>query len=1540
MSVAIARVVRSDSAVRLVRRNVAAPPALVWGADVRALFDAAALVGPIRPGWRPWQVLGGPGTGKTALLIDLAAERIAAGADPESVLVLTHSKRAASTVRDAITARLSGPGTAEGGVPGATREPLVRTLHSYAFSVLRRHASAHGNPPPRLLTGAEQDAVVREMLRGDLTDIAAGAGNLWPERLQPALGLGGFAEQLRDLMLRATERGLGPEDLVRLGREHGRPEWVAAGKFAVRYEQSMLLRWSVGVEAPEATAPALDAAELVGAALDALAGDADLLAAERNRIRYLLVDDAQHVDPQAALLIEVMGTAAHTAVVAGDPDQGVFAFRGADPRFVADLAAPDGQRIILRDNHRSGGQVQLAVARIAAKLPGSAPQRFSAPGHAVEPTDDGTDVRVRVLATPAKEAALIADHLRRAHLTDGVAWSRMAVIVRSVPLSLAPLRRALLAAGVPVQQPALDTPLARRRGAAWMLLALRAVLAEEAQRRGRRRSAEAMFSAEDALDLLAGPLGGADQITLRRLRRGIRRSVLESARSEVKSALGRASSVPDGEPDWTAADFPLDVGGDLPPDEADLPPGEADLLADEAGVGDNDVRRDIATAERSIGETERIADDADWYGIEPEWSLRESEWQGERPESDADEYESDSATTEDTGAAVRAAEAALDGPDRLDEPNGGATAHRNAAESHTDDAERVGRRADQGGAQPQHTGGLTRSDKAESSPDDAEGIGRRSDQSGAERQYAGSDGAESSFDDVEGVGRRSDRSGAERQYAGSDGAESSFDDVEGVGRRSDRSGAERQYAGSDGAESSFDDVEGVGRRSDRSGAERQYAGSDGAESSFDDVEGVGRRSDRSGAERQYAGSDGAESSFDDVEGVGRRSDRSGAERQYAGSDGAESSFDDVEGVGRRSDHGGAQARNGGQTGSDGSESDPADTWRAYVDKSSAEVLRDLLVGRADRRITQRLTDVEAAPLKRVFDALDRAAKTRRRGAGLEDVLWALWTGSRLERRWVAQSERGGAAGMQADRDLDAAVGLFDAAAAYVDRLPRASIEGFVEYLVQQEIPHDTRSLTAPGDAVALLSAHASAGREWDVVAVAAVQEGIWPNPRPRGTLLQTEDLVDLTAGIIDAGDVVSRAAPIMAEERRLLLVACSRARRSLLVTAVESVAGERDLVPSRFLAELLGHDDDSEPGALPIADPGRALVMHALVAELRGVVCDAEADPARRRRAAHQLARLAHAGVPGTHPDEWYGTADLSSSRSLWNEDDTAVALSPSTVELLRTCPLRWALERHGGTDGDNPHAVKGNLVHTLVQALAGKVPESQVRAALDRAWQAIDPGTGWHSRQELRRTEAMLETFMAWVRNTRGELTQAGVEVPVDCVLPPRTEDERAVRIRGRVDRLERDAFGRFVIVDVKTGKSPVTKQAAADHAQLATYQVAAAAGALDIAVESDPARDESDPARDESGSGRDASETVAGEPGGGRLVYVAKPSSKEGATQRMQPALDAEALEKWRGTIHDAAAATQGPSYLAMRNDGCRHCSVAGSCPVQDTGRQVTDE
>ncbi|MFW0875044.1 ATP-dependent helicase [Rhodococcoides corynebacterioides] len=1111
--------------------------------------DCASLFAPGDAGVR--RVLGGPGTGKTSLVADVAVARIRdEGVDPESVLVLTQSRRAAVDMRERITAGLLARGESAS-ARRATREPLVRTVHSYAFAVLRLQASAHGNPPPRLLTGAEQDSIVREMLQGELADGAA----RWPEHLRPALGLSGFASEVRNLVLRAAERGLGPEDLVKLGRRHARPAWVAVGQFAAQYEQAMVLRGSVGVETPEATSPGLDAAELVGSALTAFATDPELLARERARIRHVLVDDAQHLDPQAATIVRAVASGAGTVLIVGDPDQTVYSFRGADPAFL--LEDPE-TRIVLTHNHRATAPVGAAAASVARTLPGRHDHR-GASGFRDDPADGPTPggagnsssrtravapARVVVTTSAAKEAAVVADTVRRAHLGDGVAWSDMAVIVRSVPRSAAPLRRALLAAGVPVVTSAAALPLSRQRGAASLLGVLRAVVAS----RSADPAGAADFTVDDAVALLEGPIGGADPLSLRRLRRGLRRA-------EVAQ------------------------GGDR--DSAEL---------------------------------------------------------------------------------VRAA--VLDG-----------------------------------------------------------------------------------------------------------------------------------------------------------------------------------------------------------------------------------------GTGTTADHG----------------------VGALVDA---------------------LTDVEAAPLRRLRKVVRAAAAAvGPDGRRVEDALWAAWTATTLERRWVAASARGGPLGGQADRDLDSVVALFDTAASYVDALPRSTLGGFVDHVLDQEIPAtEGRRATVVPDAVQIVSAHAAAGREWDVVVVAGVQDGLWPALRPRGTLLGVEDLLDIDAGVTTAaGDVdrrLSRTAPLLAEERRLFLSACSRAREGLLVTAVDSVTGGEETLRSRFVDELIASDrvrvDDGATGSADGADRAadtRVLALPDVVAELRAVVCDetgARIDPERHARAVAALARLAAAGIPGAHPDTWYGTGGVSTAAALWGSDGegsdrqdggdgAAVSLSPSTVEVLSTCPLRWALERHGGRDGDTVHAVTGNLVHTIVQAVAGRVPPEEVRRELDRAWSAVDLGSEWYSRRELARTSAMIDTFRDWMQRSRGELTEAGVEVPVDGVLEPRSPDEPAVRLRGRIDRLEHDPDGRPVVVDVKTGKNAVTAAVAAQHPQLATYQVALAAGA----VEGEP----------------------AGEPGGGRLVYVAQPHGRTGAKERTQAAPTPEQLEEWRDTVVAAAEATRGPTFEARVNDGCRHCPVVTACPAQDRGRQVTE-
>ena len=134
---------------------------------------------------------------------------------------------------------------------------------------------------------------------------------------------------------------------------------------------------------------------------------------------------------------------------------------------------------------------------------------------------------------------------------------------------------------------------------------------------------------------------------------------------------------------------------------------------------------------------------------------------------------------------------------------------------------------------------------------------------------------------------------------------------------------------------------------------------------------------------------------------------------------------------------------------------------------------------------------------------------------------------------------------------------------------------------------------------------------------------------------------------------------------------------------------------------------------------------------------------------------------------------------------------------------------------------------------------------------------------------------------------------------------------LTGRVDRLELDAEGRPVVIDLKTSKSPVAKDAAAEHPQLAVYQLATLLGAF---------------------SGH------KGHTGGARLLYVGKPNAKTGATVREQPALDEETARRWLNEVRKAAVDTVGPTYPVRENVDCSRCPSRSACPLRPEGRQVT--
>jgi superfamily I DNA/RNA helicase/RecB family exonuclease len=500
---------------RLVRRPVAPAGEGSRGPAAPRLDEAQQRV--VDHAGGPLLVLAGPGTGKTTTIVEAVTDRVERrGTDPGRILVLTFSRKAAGELRERITARLHR----------TTREPLALTFHSYAYALVRREFVLAGDQPPRLLSAPEQLLEIRRLLRGEIADGPA----RWPERLWPALPTRGFSEELRDVLMRAAERGLDGKALRRLGRAAKRDDWAAAGGFLDRYAARFDL----------APVPAYDYAEIVRIAAALLSRGATRQR-ERDAYDAIFVDEYQDSDPaQESLLLALAGDG-RDLIAVGDPDQSIYAFRGADVRALASFPekfrTPDGNPapvVALRTCRRSGPVLLAASRRVARRLPVTpgtvvdiaAPAVFGNSAHrALSPVPGAPEGEVRILIADSatQEAALVADIVRRAHLADGVPWAKMAVLVRSAQRQVPLLRRALAAASVPVSVAGDELPLPDEPGVRPLLTLLRCALRPAA------------LDEETAADLLTGPLGATDGLGLRKLRRAMNGRPLTEALTVTES---------------------------------------------------------------------------------------------------------------------------------------------------------------------------------------------------------------------------------------------------------------------------------------------------------------------------------------------------------------------------------------------------------------------------------------------------------------------------------------------------------------------------------------------------------------------------------------------------------------------------------------------------------------------------------------------------------------------------------------------------------------------------------------------------------------------------------------------------------------------------------------------------------------------------------------------------------------------------------------------------------------------------------------------
>jgi RecB family exonuclease len=230
-----------------------------------------------------------------------------------------------------------------------------------------------------------------------------------------------------------------------------------------------------------------------------------------------------------------------------------------------------------------------------------------------------------------------------------------------------------------------------------------------------------------------------------------------------------------------------------------------------------------------------------------------------------------------------------------------------------------------------------------------------------------------------------------------------------------------------------------------------------------------------------------------------------------------------------------------------------------------------------------------------------------------------------------------------------------------------------------------------------------------------------------------------------------------------------------------------------------------------------------------------------RGAAARRLARLAQVSigerqlVPTADPVTWWGTRSLSLSTLPVRDPDKPVPVSASVLESVMACPAQWFLrDEAGGIERAHQEANLGQLLHALAERVAtgeltsGPGDVDELMGHVDAVWDRLHFRTPWSKAREYERVRRALTRFLDWHYSDKRELV--GIEERFATVVE--LPDGEEVQLTGYADRLERDADGNIVVVDLKTGRNAPSNKSVETHRQLALYQYAVDSGALDAGL------------------------------------------------------------------------------------------------------------
>ena len=514
----------------------------------------------------------------------------------------------------------------------------------------------------------------------------------------------------------------------------------------------------------------------------------------------------------------------------------------------------------------------------------------------------------------------------------------------------------------------------------------------------------------------------------------------------------------------------------------------------------------------------------------------------------------------------------------------------------------------------------------------------------------------------------------------------------------------------------------------------------------------------------------------------------------------------------------------------------------------------------------------------------------------QERLWSLWEASGVANEWRSRAIASDDSSGWYDDQLDAVVALLRVADVWEQRNPAGSAVSFASELLAGSVPIDTISRVGvrPGGVEVLTPAQAM-GRHWQVVVLAGLQDGAWPNLRLRDRILRADLLADVGSGriavgedgreeLIDSPRVARRA--VLDDEYRLFVAALTRARRIVHAGAVRS----ENAAPSVFfdlVARLAG--TPREDDIVPVDSVEAPLSLSGHIADLRARAASPD-NPADAQLAATLLALMAREDVLSAQPQRWLGAGGTPTTDAEYAGELT---LSPSQFERALACPLRWFLTTIGADGPSNAAASLGTLIHAVAEERPHGTPEELTEALEARIEELGYNLDTWAGRVADRHARDIVNNLASYLE---------GIPGPVEVEQTVSAQVE-GVTIRGRMDRLEHVDEG-VRVTDLKTGKSGYSAKTVPDNPQLAAYQMALLA----------------------------SGERVAG----ARIALLGDDKLK----YFDQPRLEGQALEDWHDKLRSVAVDARGPYFEARPSDAaCAYCSFDRLCPARERGHKVVE-